>query len=125
MMEQLTLRLSEKEEGLEQAQEEHKQLQNQITSIEQELSSTQDEVNTYPQSLSNLQCFQGIMHTGSLLYCVCDVKCISCYDLLCNLNYTCISLILHFLINNKYSIMHEHVKVICCVVIVEGSYGGS
>ena len=78
MMEQLTLRLSEKEEGLEQAQEEHKQLQNQITSIEQELSSTQDEVNTYPQSLSNLQCFQEIMHAGSLLYCVCDVKCISC-----------------------------------------------
>ena len=46
MMEQLTLRLSEKEESLELAQEEHKQLQNQFTSIEQELSSTQDEVRT-------------------------------------------------------------------------------
>ena len=46
MMEQLTLRLSEKEESLELAQEEHKQLQNQFTSIEQELSSTQDEVST-------------------------------------------------------------------------------
>ena len=30
-------------------------------------------LNTYPQSLLNLQCFQGIMHTGSFLYCVCTV----------------------------------------------------
>jgi len=59
MMEQLTLRLSEKEETLEQAEEEKQQLQAHISTIEQELSKTHDEVITCYQCNISMCCIVG------------------------------------------------------------------